>query len=72
MKDTSVSGGMYIDQINLIGAYEILKNRHRIDFKELYAGKISVEDLFKLSKQGIISKGSLTRQDRTPDVYERL
>lgn len=48
---------MFKDQIYLMGAYEILKNRHRIDFVELYSGKINLQDLFRLSKQGEIDKG---------------
>lgn len=34
--------GMYKDQIYFIGAIQILKNRHKINFTELYCGKINV------------------------------
>ena len=43
--DTSFPGGFYKDQAYLEGSVAILKNRNKIDFKGLYCGKISLEDL---------------------------
>ena len=43
--DTGLPGGFYKDQAYLEGAVAILKNRNKIDFKGLYCGKISLEDL---------------------------
>ncbi len=45
--DTSKPGGCYKDQVYLSGAIKILQNRWRIDFKELYSGKIALEDYFR-------------------------
>lgn len=47
--------GMYKDQIYFMGAINVLRNRHKINFVELHCGKISVEDYFKLSEKGQIS-----------------
>ena len=46
--------GMYKDQIYFMGAINILRNRHKINFHELHCGKISVEDYFKLKEKGQI------------------
>ena len=45
LTDTSLSGGLYKDQVYLEGAYKILKDRKNIDFHTLISGKISLEDL---------------------------
>lgn len=45
MTDTSLPGGLYKDQVYLEGAVNILRERHSIDFRSLYAGKISLDDL---------------------------
>jgi len=50
MVDTSQPGGMYKDQVYLRGVIEILKNRKKIDFVMLHAGKLHVKDLPKLIK----------------------
>lgn len=47
LEDTSKPGGCYKDQVYLAGAIKILKARWKIDFKELYAGKIALEDYFR-------------------------
>ena len=56
---TENKGGMYKDQVYFIGAVEILSNRNRIDFKELYCGKICIEDCKKLGKKGFLKKDIL-------------
>lgn len=47
LEDTSQPGGCYKDQVYLSGAIKILKARWKIDFEELYAGKIALEDYFR-------------------------
>ena len=47
MGDTSKPGGCYKDQVYLSGAIKVLQARWRIDFKELYSGKIALEDYFR-------------------------
>jgi hypothetical protein len=49
LTDTSQKGGMYKDQLYLIGAVEILRKRKQIDFVALHSGKINLEDLFRFS-----------------------
>jgi len=49
LTDTSQPGGFFKDQCYLKGAYTILRHRNIIDFKELYCGKIAVEDLVAIS-----------------------
>ena len=41
--------GMYKDQIYLMGALEILRNRRRLNLVHLHSGKITVEDCLRLS-----------------------
>lgn len=41
--------GMYKDQIYFMGAINVLRNRHKINFVELHCGKINIEDYFRLS-----------------------
>ena len=48
---TGRPGGMYKDQIYLEGAVKILQKRKEIDFKSLYAGKISLGDLERMKKK---------------------
>lgn len=45
MTNTSEHGGLYKDQVYLEGAVKILRERKNIDFKLLYGGKLSLEDL---------------------------
>ena len=47
IKDTSLKGGMYKDQVYLIGAVDILKNRKKIDFLQFHCVKMGVKDFFK-------------------------
>lgn len=54
MNDTSKPGGCYKDQVYLSGAIKVLQARWRIDFKELYAGKIALEDYFREDIRKII------------------
>lgn len=58
--DTSQKKGFYKDQVYLIGAIKILRNRNRINFYDLYRGKICLEDYFKIFKgkneDGILGK----------------
>jgi hypothetical protein len=44
-EDTGEPGGYYKDQVYLEGAVKILKERKNIDFKQLYTGKLALEDL---------------------------
>jgi hypothetical protein len=46
---------MYKDQIYFLGSVEILKNRKKLNFTNLYCGKISVEDCLKLTEKGQIN-----------------
>jgi hypothetical protein len=46
---------MYKDQIYFMGAINVLKNRHRLNFNELHCGKINIDDCLKLSEKGHIS-----------------
>lgn len=52
-------GAFTKDQIYLIGAIKILKKRKKIDFRELYSGKIAIEDLNRLKEMSLIDKDSL-------------
>ena len=45
---------MYKDQIYFMGAINVLRNRHRINFNEFHCGKFSVDDYFKLKEKGQI------------------
>lgn len=47
IEDTSLLGGCYKDQVYLIGAIKILRNRKTINFTKLYCGKIAVEDILR-------------------------
>ena len=47
MTDTSFHGGYYKDKVYFEGAVKILTCRKTIDFDDLYAGKISVDDIKK-------------------------
>lgn len=42
--DTSVPGGMYKDQIYLVGAYSIMKNVNQLNFKIMHSCKIGLCD----------------------------
>jgi hypothetical protein len=42
IKDTSQQGGMYKDQVYLIGAIEVLKARKKIDFLKFFSVKMGV------------------------------
>jgi len=48
---TGRPGGLYKDQIYLEGAVKLLRRRKEINFKQLYAGKISVDDIERLQKK---------------------
>jgi hypothetical protein len=50
---------MYKDQVYLIGAVEILKKRNELDFVKLYSGKLNLEDLARLDKEGTIETKNL-------------
>jgi hypothetical protein len=47
--DTAEPGGLYKDQVYLEGAVQILRERKTLDFHGLCCGKISIEDLKRLS-----------------------
>ena len=51
LNDTSQPGGFFKDQCYLKGAYVILRNRDKINFRELYCGKIAVEDLVAITQE---------------------
>jgi hypothetical protein len=38
----------------LIGALKVLKYRHKLNFYDLHAGKITVKDCIRLSEKGLI------------------
>lgn len=38
-----------------MGAINVLKNRHRLNFTELHCGKINIDDCLKLSEKGQIT-----------------
>ena len=48
VKDTSIPGGMYKDQVYFKGAVEILMKRKEIDFELLYGAKINFKDYKRL------------------------
>lgn len=50
LQDTSIPGGMYKDQIYLVGAYSIMKNVNQINFKIMHSCKIGLNDYNKISK----------------------
>lgn len=50
IKDTSQLGGMYKDQVYLIGAIEILKSRKKIDFLKFFSVKMGVQDYLRQEK----------------------
>ena len=49
--NTARKGGLYKDQIYFEGAMKILKKRREINFKSLYSGKISLDDLERMQKK---------------------
>ena len=57
--DTSHPGGFYKDQAYLIGASQILENRHEIDFNKLYWGKIALDDLNRPEIDRIVNSENL-------------
>ena len=59
LSDTSQPGGCYKDQVYLSGAIKILKSRWKIDFKELYSGKIALEDYFREDVRGAAKTGEV-------------
>ena len=56
MKDTGRPGGFYKDQIYLIGAINILKNRDLIDWIVLYSGKLSLKDVLREDIQQLVNR----------------
>jgi hypothetical protein len=50
---------MFKDQVYLRGAYELLNKRKMIDFRVLYAGKMSLKDMRRLKREGRIKTGKL-------------
>lgn len=56
LTDTSEPGGLYKDQVYLEGAVAILSERKTLDFHGLCCGKISIEDMKKLSEKGKLRK----------------
>ena len=48
--NTEDIGGYYKDQNYLIGAVEILRNRHKIDFEKIYYGKLAPEETKNLTE----------------------
>eukprot|EP01016_Furgasonia_blochmanni_P056002 TRINITY_DN945_c0_g1_i4.p1 TRINITY_DN945_c0_g1~~TRINITY_DN945_c0_g1_i4.p1 ORF type:complete len:697 (+),score=142.21 TRINITY_DN945_c0_g1_i4:965-3055(+) len=55
LQDTSKLQGMYKDQVYLRGAVDILKNRKKIDFMALHAGKLNLKDFFRLYRSKSIN-----------------
>lgn len=51
--DTSQPGGFVKDQMYLVGAIQILEQRHRINFCTLYLGKLSVTDAHRCKATGL-------------------
>ena len=45
LTDTSQPGGLYKDQVYLEGAVKLLRMRKELNFRQLYLGKINIEDL---------------------------
>lgn len=70
MKDTGKRGGMFKDQVYLRGAYALLKKRHEIDFRLLYAGKLNLKDFARLYDEDLIITGRFTRQFEVASFYE--
>lgn len=54
LTDTSKPGGMYKDQVYLMGALKVLKYRDRVNFYSLHAGKLTVKDCIRLSEKGLV------------------
>ena len=50
---------MYKDQVYFKGAVAILKNRKSINFKNLYSGKLNLEDCKRLTKDKLLNKSGL-------------
>ena len=48
---TDRPGGMYKDQVYLEGAVMLLRQRKSINFEELYAGKLALEDIERHQKR---------------------
>eukprot|EP01022_Parablepharisma_sp_SALTPOND_P004524 TRINITY_DN120450_c1_g1_i1.p1 TRINITY_DN120450_c1_g1~~TRINITY_DN120450_c1_g1_i1.p1 ORF type:complete len:660 (+),score=35.16 TRINITY_DN120450_c1_g1_i1:3854-5833(+) len=57
LENTEESGGFYKDKVYLEGAIKILMKRKDINWKLLYSGKVSVDDLDKL--KGVVSLGNI-------------
>ena len=71
--DTSKPGGCYKDQVYLSGAIKILQARWKIDFRQLYSGKIALEDYFREDIQNImkISDNILPIFMKDMDAYRK-
>jgi hypothetical protein len=59
LQDTSEPGGLYKDQVYLEGAVAILSERRTLDFHGLCCGKISIEDMKKLSANKKLRKENI-------------
>lgn len=53
LANTEEAGGYYKDQSYLMGAIDILRNRHTIDFRKVYYGKLAPEETVNL-KSGVL------------------
>eukprot|EP00347_Sterkiella_histriomuscorum_P022540 403338105 len=49
LQNSQEPGGFYKDQVYLRGAVDILKNRKNLNFEDLYAGKIALDDVLLIS-----------------------
>ena len=72
MTDTSLAGGLYKDQVYLEGAVSVLRERKSLDFHGMCCGKISIEDMKRLSAQKKLKKEGIKIPPFMQDMDEYM
>jgi len=72
MTDTSQAGGLYKDQVYLEGAVSVLRERKTLDFHGMCCGKISIEDMKRLSAQKKLKKEGIKIPPFMQDMDEYM
>ncbi len=69
--NTERPGGLYKDQIYFEGAVKLLRRRKKTDFKSLYAGKLSVDDVERMQRKFRTTSLKLPWFLQNPEEYQR-
>lgn len=72
LTDTSEPGGLYKDQVYLEGAVAVLRERKTLDFHGLCCGKISIEEMKRLSEKGKLRKEAIKIPPFMRDIDQYL